>query len=355
MRGPTAALTPRSPASPHEILGTARTRTGHPLERSRLRHASRTATGCASRSRSRTPTGSGCRTSASRRSTGSSTPRTTSSASGCSCRRSRSCAELLGAGAPLVTLESQTPVARLRRHRVLGVVRVGLHQRPDAAAAGRHAAARRASARTRDPLVVIGGAVTFVNPEPLALFADVIAAGEGEVLVPRCVAAVREAPRSRRPAAAARRASAASTSRRSTTSRYAADGTIAGFVPRAGTGAPPVVKKAALKTHRGASTRRRRRIFTPDTEFGSRFLVEVVRGCANLCRFCWAGYNYLPVRAFPDRPHPRSWPQAARAHSEPRRPGVDRALRSPGDRAHPRAACSRWATRSARRRCGSTT
>jgi radical SAM superfamily enzyme YgiQ (UPF0313 family) len=23
-----------------------------------------------------------------------------------------------------------------------------------------------------------------------------------------------------------------------------------------------------------------------------------VRGCANLCRFCWAGYNYLPVRAF---------------------------------------------------------
>src|SRR5205823_12768583 len=31
----------------------------------------------------------------------------------------------------------------------------------------------------------------------------------------------------------------------------------------------------------------------------SRFLVEIVRGCANLCRFCWAGYNYLPVRAFP--------------------------------------------------------
>jgi radical SAM superfamily enzyme YgiQ (UPF0313 family) len=25
----------------------------------------------------------------------------------------------------------------------------------------------------------------------------------------------------------------------------------------------------------------------------------VVRGCANLCRFCWAGYNYLPVRSFP--------------------------------------------------------
>ena len=29
-----------------------------------------------------------------------------------------------------------------------------------------------------------------------------------------------------------------------------------------------------------------------------RLLIEVVRGCANLCRFCWAGYNYLPVRPF---------------------------------------------------------
>ena len=80
--------------------------------------------------------------------------------------------------------------------------------------------------------------------------------------------------------------------------QYAADGTIAAFVPREGTGAPPVVRKAALKTTEAvdppATT-----IFTPDTEFGSRFLVEVVRGCANLCRFCWAGYNYLPVRAFP--------------------------------------------------------
>src|SRR6476661_719548 len=52
----------------------------------------------------------------------------------------------------------------------------------------------RAEKRTRhDPLIVIGGAVTFVNPEPLALFADVIAAGEGEVLVPSLMSAIREA------------------------------------------------------------------------------------------------------------------------------------------------------------------
>ena len=31
----------------------------------------------------------------------------------------------------------------------------------------------------RHPLVVLGGAVTFLNPEPLAPFIDVVAAGEG--------------------------------------------------------------------------------------------------------------------------------------------------------------------------------
>jgi radical SAM superfamily enzyme YgiQ (UPF0313 family) len=65
-----------------------------------------------------------------------------------------------------------------------------------------------------------------------------------------------------------------------------------------GTEAPVPVRKAALKTT-DAVDPPVTTIFTPDTEFGSRMLVEVVRGCANLCRFCWAGYNYLPVRAFP--------------------------------------------------------
>src|SRR6185369_8628528 len=60
-------------------------------------------------------------------------------------------------------------------------------------------------------------------------------------------------------------------------------------------------------------------IFTPDTELGSRFLVEVVRGCANLCRFCWAGYNYLPVRAFPKE---RILERAERARAYSHRVGL---------------------------------
>ena len=172
----------------------------------------------------------------------------------------------------------------------------------------------RASARSpRDPLIVIGGAVTFVNPEPLALFSDVVAAGEGEVLVPDLIASLREG------------GGRTDLLKSLATKRgfyipsfyeveYNSDATIKGFVPKAGTAAPPVVKKAAVPTT-DALDPPCTRIFTPDTEFGSRFLVEVVRGCANLCRFCWAGYNYLPVRAFPaDRILARA--REAREHSK---------------------------------------
>ena len=202
----------------------------------------------------------------------------------------------LASGAPLLTIESQTPVADFDvlafsvsfewdYTNVLTLMRLaGL--RP------------RAEARTgRDPLVLIGGAVTFVNPEPLAPFADAIAAGEGEMLIPSLLRAFNAASDRAdllRLLAAERGFYIPSFY----DVRYAENGTIAAFVPREGTGAPPVVKKAALKST-DAVDPPATMIFTPDTEFGSRFLVEVVRGCANLCRFCWAGYNYLPVRAFP--------------------------------------------------------
>src|SRR5437870_684650 len=101
-------------------------------------------------------------------------------------------AALAAAHAPLLTLESQTPVGEfdviafsvsfewdyvnvLTLLRLAGVPAYAAERQP------------------RHPLVVIGGAVTFVNPEPLAPFADVIAAGEGEVLVPALERAFRAA------------------------------------------------------------------------------------------------------------------------------------------------------------------
>jgi radical SAM superfamily enzyme YgiQ (UPF0313 family) len=211
-------------------------------------------------------------------------------------------AELLAARTPIVTLESQTPIGDfdviafsvsfewdyvnvLTLLRLAGVPRYASERGPN------------------HPLVLIGGAVTFVNPEPLAPFADVVAAGEGEVLVPSFTRACHEA-----------------TDRRNLLHllarergfyipsfyepQYGANGGITGYQPTPGSigpdgaGPPLPVKKAAVRTT-DALDPPATSIFTPDTEFGSRFLVEVVRGCANLCRFCWAGYNYLPVRAFP--------------------------------------------------------
>jgi radical SAM superfamily enzyme YgiQ (UPF0313 family) len=205
-------------------------------------------------------------------------------------------AELSAAKTPLVTLESQTPVGDFDviafsvsfewdYVNVLTLLRL--------AGVPAHAAERS----PRHPLVVIGGAVTFVNPEPLAPFADVIAAGEGEVLIPglrRAVAAATDRDDLLRLLATERGFYIPSLYE----PHYADDGTLAGYTVRPGVEAPLPVRKAALKVT-DAVDPPATGIFTPDTEFGSRFLVEVVRGCANLCRFCWAGYNYLPVRAFP--------------------------------------------------------
>jgi radical SAM superfamily enzyme YgiQ (UPF0313 family) len=43
-----------------------------------------------------------------------------------------------------------------------------------------------------DPLVVMGGASSFLNPEPIADFTDVIGVGEGEILGPKLVDAILE-------------------------------------------------------------------------------------------------------------------------------------------------------------------
>ena len=225
----------------------------------------------------------------------------------------------LASGAPLLTLESQTPV---RDFDVLAFSVSFEWDYTNVVSMLRLAGLppRAADRDERHPLVVVGGAVTFVNPEPLALFADVIAAGEGEMLVPDLVAALGGG--TAHPARGDVLASLAGTRGFYIPSfydvEYAVDGSISAYRPREGTGAPAAVRKAAVR-----STERldppATSIFTPDTEFGSRFLIEVVRGCANLCRFCWAGYNYLPVRAFPAD---RILELAARARAHSSRAGL---------------------------------
>ncbi len=221
-------------------------------------------------------------------------------------------AELVASRTPLITLESQSLVSEFDAIafsvsfewdyvNLLTLLRL--------AGVPAYAAERT----DRHPLIVVGGAVTFVNPEPLAPFADVIAAGEGETLVPAIGHAFSEASNRRellRLLARERGFYIPSFYE----PQYAPDGTLAGMRPSPDDGAQVPVRKAALKTTEAVDPPATG-IFTPDTEFGSRFLVEVVRGCANLCRFCWAGYNYLPVRAFPTN-RILQLAEAARTHAK---------------------------------------
>jgi len=221
-------------------------------------------------------------------------------------------AALANSRTPLVTLESQSPVGEFDvlafsvsfewdYVNILTMLRL--------AGVPTYAAERG----LRHPLIVIGGAVTFVNPEPLAPFADVIAAGEGEVLVPAIDRAFRAAS-DRSDLLKLLAASRGLYVQSFYEPQYGPDGRLSGYRVPQESDTPMPVRKAALKTTEAVDPPATG-IFTPDTEFGSRFLVDVVRGCANLCRFCWAGYNYLPVRAFPaDRILELA--ERARAHSD---------------------------------------
>jgi len=148
---------------------------------------------------------------------------------------------------------------------------------------------RAAERGPRDPIVLLGGSFSFLNPEPLAAFADVIAVGEGETLVPKLLEALL--------GAATPRGGIAQLSERDgfyVPSRYAVryheDGTVAGY-----DGPGPVVRQRAWPGRMGLP---QSVILTPHTEMSLKFMVEISRGCPCMCRFCWAGYNYLPVRGF---------------------------------------------------------
>jgi len=142
--------------------------------------------------------------------------------------------------------------------------------------------------RTRfDPIVLIGGAITYINPEPLADFADVMVIGDGEEAAYAYI------------------------------DRYLADqgldreqhlaGTmsLAGmYVPSLQTASPgdregmPAVGRIAKQQVRDFEDYpAHSAVLTPDTEFGDMLLIEISRGCPRRCRFCAVSYVYPKFRA----------------------------------------------------------
>jgi radical SAM superfamily enzyme YgiQ (UPF0313 family) len=134
--------------------------------------------------------------------------------------------------------------------------------------------ARAAERETQHPLVIAGGPIASINPEPLAPLVDLFLVGEAEPALGALVQAIREHLGDRE-------------------SLLAAAARVPGvYVLSAGAGAPVTRQYAAdldaYPTHS--------RILTPETEFGALFLVEVSRGCARQCRFCVTPSCYWPLR-----------------------------------------------------------
>ncbi len=143
----------------------------------------------------------------------------------------------------------------------------------------------------RHPLVLCGGVVAFLNPEPLADIMDAFVVGEGEVILPglldRLLAGgTREELLAGLPGIPGIYVPSAYEE------RVLPDGARIAGAPLAD--APARVRRQWLRDLDGSPTVAA--IQTRETEFGDMYLMEVARGCGRGCRFCAAGYLYLPAR-----------------------------------------------------------
>ncbi len=142
------------------------------------------------------------------------------------------------------------------------------------------------------PPVLCGGVCAFLNPEPLADIMDLFAVGEGEVILPALLDCLQPPvlPRQQLYDKLCRLPGIYVPSRYQV--EYAGDGSLATVTPQKG--APRRVRRQWLE--RLDDFECRSFIHTEETEFGDLSLVEISRGCGRGCRFCAAGFIYLPPR-----------------------------------------------------------
>ncbi|MBX7220089.1 MAG: radical SAM protein [Blastocatellia bacterium] len=212
--------------------------------------------------------------------------------------------EMNRTGTPLVSFETQTPI------RDFDVLAFSISFETDylnvptmLRMAG--IPIRREDRTEQDPLIVVGGAATFLNPEPIADFVDIVAVGEGEGLVPRLVESIEQAD--------SREELLEQLSREPGfyvpgfyDVEYHSDGTIADIVPNGRAPRRVLRVRAAMRKQESKIKNApeyvnfvpESLVLTPHTEMSNRFMMEISRGCSMGCRFCWAGFSYLPPRVF---------------------------------------------------------
>jgi radical SAM superfamily enzyme YgiQ (UPF0313 family) len=147
-----------------------------------------------------------------------------------------------------------------------------------------------------DPIVFGGGPVLTANPEPLAPFFDAILLGDGELLLPAFVDALqacRGAPRAERLRRLAQVEGVYLPCLYRP--RYDTAGSLQAIEPLDDGSGPPIPATIAKQTWRG-NTLSHSTVITPEAAWPSIHMVEVVRSCPELCRFCLASYLTLPFR-----------------------------------------------------------
>lgn len=146
------------------------------------------------------------------------------------------------------------------------------------------------------PLVFGGGTVLTANPEPFADFFDVILLGDGENLLDEFIDAyqqVRTADRSTKLRHLARVPGVYVPSLYEVT-YHSPEGRIKAIAP-VDSEIPSQVQK---QTYRG-NTLSTSTVVTAKAAWENIYMVEVVRSCPEMCRFCLASYLSLPFRTAP--------------------------------------------------------
>ena len=146
---------------------------------------------------------------------------------------------------------------------------------------------RREARDERHPVLLVGGDIARMNPAALTPFVDIFALGDGERLVPRIAELVQSG-----------------LSREEFLARAAKTPGL--FVPavhglraEAADGGKVVIQQPMSRKEVSPFFEvPHTTILTPRTELADKLLIEISRGCTEMCRFCWAAYAMAPIKQY---------------------------------------------------------
>ncbi|HEX9304285.1 MAG TPA: radical SAM protein [Thermoanaerobaculia bacterium] len=190
-------------------------------------------------------------------------------------------------GEPAVTFESGTPLSEY------GLLAWSLSWEMDVVNILRTLRAAgipldREARDERHPVLLVGGDIARMNPAVLVPFVDAFALGDGERLVPGIADLAKRG-----------------LDRDSFLRELAR---LPGFFVPALQGSRAEGAESAKVVIQQPMSRKdihpdfevpHSTILTPRTELADKLLIEISRGCTEMCRFCWAAYAMAPVKQYP--------------------------------------------------------